>query len=546
MLSVFSGCSFFVSSDYYDFADKVHFEGITISGDESNSEIAEIINKSHSTQLIIELNNPYVYSAKVGDSNELSDHEAQVLLMEQRKRVKEYYAKTNKAIFDTLHTELFDAEFRIDPYTPFIFGMFEHNISASDIENIYSLAQDEQISQIFVRSGVGCSPELDSAATAIGLDQIQNSFLLDGTGVIIGILDAEGVVDVENSIFSNAEIEVRDEWYYIETVSTHATQVAACALAVAPCAKILSVQQVGEISAEMEWMLDMGANVINMSFWYLGIGERAGTYTSMSAYCDYIVRDSWVTITCSAGNEGNGDKLVTPPNGYNTLTVGACNDSGIRSSFSSYEESFTINYPNFMAPGESIRIANYPENGGTSFSAPLTAGAVAILMDLRPALKLLPVHVMTILMATAYCDDIYYCSKGFNDEAGTGMLNLENALNSIDNRVVFVLSSDNVGDFVSTKQVYLKAGQIIKVVFASIVNNSNTQSTDLVTDYDLYLYDGNGKYLIPDVGLYNNAAICYEATTTGYYTIKIKQFSAKKTSLDDFCSYAYYIYNGDE
>ena len=41
--------------------------------------------------------------------------------------------------------------------------------------------------------------------------------------------------------------------------------------------------------------------------------------------------------------------------------------------------------------------------------------------------------------------------------------------------------------------------------------------------------------------LYNNEFVDFVAQYTGYYTIKIKQYSAKKTDIDDYCAYAWHI-----
>ena len=42
-------------------------------------------------------------------------------------------------------------------------------------------------------------------------------------------------------------------------------------------------------------------------------------------------------------------------------------------------------------------------------------------------------------------------------------------------------------------------------------------------------------------GTHNNEFIDYVATFSGNYTIKVKQFSAKKTEDIDWCSYTYFI-----
>lgn len=361
-----------------------------------------------------------------------------------------------------------------------------------------------------------------------------------GAGIKIGILDG-GIVDKNNSNFAGATLIIRDKAFFTETVSDHATQVAAVAHSMAPGATLLSVEACGELGGEIDWLLNNGANVINMSF-ASGDPNDYGSYEEVSSYCDYVARNAWVTFVGSAGNEGEGSAKVTPPNGYNNVTVGACYSFGTRCPFSSYKEDFTINFPNLVAPGSGYLIPTFSKFvSGTSYSAPLVTGAIAVLMQKNSSLKSAPASVLSILMASAKRIDSYAVTTGFNDEIGTGMLNVPNAIASINNTTRFTVVNDSVGDFVSTRSVYLTAGQRIRIAFASIVNMTSAVSTDLVTDYDLYLYNSAGVAQLRCAGTHNNEFIDYVVRETGIYTIKIKQFSAKKTTRADYCSYSYFI-----
>lgn len=529
-----------INSQYDTVQSKVRFEGIGTVSNESNSEIADAFNDQDTyTKLIIHLNNSFEDSLE-RPTDDISMEEAKAILREQRANVKEYYTRTNNEYLQELGLENLDVDYIADEYAPFVIAEFNSEITEEDIEYIYELSEQDSIKTIYVKSDVQAEQELATAINAVDATSIITNSSTNGDGVVIGILDV-GIIDVDNSNFDNADVTVRKVWYYSETVSEHATMVASVALGMAPAASILSVEVYGSPSGEIGWLLDNEVNVVNMSYGYTD-SDEFGDYTSESAYVDSIARDNWVTFVGSAGNRGASDAYVTPPNGYNMLTVGACSDGGVLSSFSSYEENFNINFPNIVAPGNSFSIPTFSgTHSGTSFAAPMTTGAIAVLMQKSSILMTYPERVLSIIMASTQRLSTYATSSGFNDQVGTGMLNLENALSAINTTRSFSVTSDNVGSYISTRSVYLEKGQRIRIAFASLVNNNGDADTTLVTDYDLYLFDSSGNRVAYNVGTHNNEFIDYLVETSGTYTIKIKQFSAKKTDDTDWCAYTYFI-----
>lgn len=524
---------------------KVVFEGMGSIKCENYDELSEKINnlyKNEKPRLMIEVESGFKGLEK--PSIEIASEEVDEMQKRQRLLLKEYHTNNNQQMISKLNLSAMGIKYGYDSYAPYIYVEFNSNITAKDLSDIYKLAECDDVSKIYVKCNKKIKDELSYSIGQIDATQIIENNKSSGKGVVVGILDS-GVVNESNDNLRDADIVVRDELLYMEPVTDHATQVASIIHAVAPGAKLLSVSAFGELSGEIQWLLDNDVDIINISYTDVdgSLDEEYGAYTSSSAYCDYISRNAWVTFVCSAGNEGDRSKMVTPPNGYNSVTVGACSGlTGKVTYFSSYDEKFEINYPNIVAPGTGIIVPTYTKTiQGTSFSAPLVSGVVAVLMQRSSILKSCPESVLSILMASAQRIDAYAVSSGFHDKAGTGMLNAQNAVNTINNTVRFSMSSNDVGSYISTKTVYLKAGQRIRIAFVSIVNNNYTTSTNLVTDYDLHLCNSAGSKVAISAGTHNNEFVDYYVTTSGYYTMKIKQYAAKKTTQTDYCSYSYYI-----
>lgn len=150
-----------------DSKDKVIFENVGVSANESISEIVKSINESESETitLIIELDNPY--ESSVERRSDISLEEAQEILRQQRKSVKEYYSQTNAKILATLDISDLDISLKADDYAPYLFGKFNKEITEKDIESIYRMAQNEYILKIYVSGSFQAQNELASALDAI-------------------------------------------------------------------------------------------------------------------------------------------------------------------------------------------------------------------------------------------------------------------------------------------------------------------------------------------------------------------------------------------
>ena len=129
------------------------------------------------------------------------------------------------------------------------------------------------------------------------------------------------------------------------------------------------------LSTALTEAADQGARVANMSF-----GGVAGDATVRSA-AQYMTEQGGVVVAGS-GNCGCRESISDTP--Y-IISVGATDQNDGLASFSS-----TGDYVDFTAPGVSIRTTNrggsYGSHSGTSYSGPVLAGALALLLAIDPLL----------------------------------------------------------------------------------------------------------------------------------------------------------------
>jgi len=269
---------------------------------------------------------------------------------------------------------------------------------------------------------------------------------------------------------------------------------------VAPAADIIGVKVLdqtgsGRASAVMAGILWSIANkdkydidVINLS---LGTNPVAPVEFDPIARAVEFAWKSGITVVCAAGNEGEFGPggVLSPGNSPYVITVGA---TDTRQTPTPADDAVTyyssqgptlwneIAKPDVVAPGNrliSLRVpasyldTNFPQNliavadyaptdpdqepdylmlSGTSTAAPVTAGAVALLLDEDPALS--PDDVKVRLMATA--DPLPGATRF---QQGAGLIDVDEALSDDSVARGYALSEDlGDGTTVLTENVYAK------------------------------------------------------------------------------------------
>ena len=154
------------------------------------------------------------------------------------------------------------------------------------------------------------------------------------------------------------------------------------------------------LQEEMNWAVgaefadSVGADIINSSLGYNTFDDSTEnhTYADMDGNTTIITKaadiaaSKGIFVTTSAGNSAGPPwfKITSPADADSALTVGAVDSMGFIGSFSSRGPSFDGRVkPNTVARGVRTVVMNTNGNtvmaNGTSFSSPVTAGAVACL-----------------------------------------------------------------------------------------------------------------------------------------------------------------------
>ena len=148
---------------------------------------------------------------------------------------------------------------------------------------------------------------------------------------------------------------------------------------------------VSDIVLAVEWCLENGMHIINMSF---GMPD-------FSRILHEAVRKAWdrrVTVVASAGNGGKKAEVDFPARSSAVIAVGAINRRGRIASFSNRGREVDV-----YAPGEAIYSAwlkgRYNELNGTSMAAAHVSGTVALILARRRSMG--PEEVRRVITESA-------------------------------------------------------------------------------------------------------------------------------------------------
>jgi len=316
--------------------------------------------------------------------------------------------------------------------------------------------------------------------------------LSTGSGITIAILDG-GV----ESTHPDLAAHIVPGWNFYDNnsntgdVSGHGTKVAGVAAAVgdnnqgvtgvAWNAKIMpmrisdpagSLTYYSIVANSLTWAADHGARVANISY----IVSNVATIQNAAQY----MRSKGGVVVASAGNSGAYD---ASPSNSAIVTVAATDSADQRASWSAYGPIVDV-----TAPGVGIWTTTvsggYGAVSGTSFSSPLTAGVVALILSANPALQ--PSQVDSILTSTA--DDLGVAGR--DDFYGAGRVNAYRAvmaaksMATADTQAPSVsIASPTGGTVTGITQVNVSAADNVGVTRVDLFAGGALVASDIATPY---------------------------------------------------------------
>lgn len=165
----------------------------------------------------------------------------------------------------------------------------------------------------------------------------------------------------------------------------HGTMTAGLVHLVAPQARIMPLKAfsgngtatVSAVVQAIYYAIDNGADVISMSF------SATQDSSSLRLAVQYANQRGVISVA-AVGNSGQQTNQIYPASYNNVIAVASVNNQDNRSLFSNYGNGLVT----VAAPGEGVITTypgtnNYAAGWGTSFSTPLVAGSVALLVQLN-------------------------------------------------------------------------------------------------------------------------------------------------------------------
>lgn len=274
----------------------------------------------------------------------------------------------------------------------------------------------------------------DPAQYTIGkLNLRQAHTVSKGDNVLVAVIDSG--VDVTHPDLSGVIAGTFATFDPDERPHTHGTAVAGAIasqarlrlMGVAPAARILAVKAFGtsDATAEgttmnilkgLEWSMQNGARVINMSF----AGPDAPVMRNVLAGA----AKQGIVLIAAVGNAGPKSPPLYPGSDPNVIAVSATDAED-----KVFSASNRGRYISVAAPGVDILLPapdqGYQVTSGTSFAAAHVTGIVALMLQRNPTLT--PANVRSILESTA--KDIG--QKGPDDQFGAGLADAFKAIMAV-------------------------------------------------------------------------------------------------------------------
>ena len=495
----------------------------------------------------------YPYEVYVGEdgskdvvvnlSDDEDDEYVQTYIMAKREKASLLYEENNSAFVEESLKDYAEAITYVSHYSPCVFMELT-------VEQIYELSRQEDVYYLGFQGTTECENAALTDAEELDLPNMLNvvraneatrtAYNTTGAGVYVGQYEgscpSHGIKHPERSYYnsSNDDSKHADSvWQMIEAVAPGVTHLCSCR-------RLTNGSDAPNAQGGIEWLLDNGANILNFSC----VWAVKNTYTDFARWFDHIAYNHDAHVVIAAGNDGDGG-IGDPGMAYNIITVGNVDmvspyDKMNSSSYNSYGPN-RVNRRTFKP--DLCATGNFTHGGGgTSFSAPLVTGAIALICQYRPALKTKQHIVKAILCASVKSSNHRYINRTITEsykKYGAGILDARAALYAVkvnryagtgvvDNSSTTATYSMNVTTSDTTKRVVLAYANRILLNGTSPLHPEQTApaGSGHIGELKLEIYAPDGSFVVRcTTGGANVKVLNFHPENYGYgtYTIKVIQ-----------------------
>lgn len=353
----------------------------------------------------------------------------------------------------------------------------------------------------------------DTFIEQLNLKPLHNDGFL-GQGIFIGVIDSgfSGVNTInafktlrdENRIIDTYDFVENNENVYgsnahgTNVLSTIAAEVDGSYVGTAPKAMFSlyrSEDAFPETPRELMYWIQaaersdsVGVDIINTSLGYSEFDDARYNYTyedmdgktTLISLGAQVAIDKGILLVVASGNEGNSSwkYISAPADVADVFTVGANNSQKDPAPFSSYGPNADgVLKPNVAALGQRIAVYNQSNqimlSNGTSFSSPVIAGAMAVMLQKFPTVSLTTLKQKVEESAHLYENPTYQLGYGIPDFYKA----FQELLSSNDVKPERNLLTVYPNPFINEIKVETKEGvkqiEIFNLIGQRIVNSSN-------------------------------------------------------------------------
>jgi subtilisin family serine protease len=257
---------------------------------------------------------------------------------------------------------------------------------------------------------------VDAPALPLGYAPSELTSCATGDSVTVAVLDTgvdTGHPDLVSNVLPNG-VNTVDNTYDVRDLGNetdddndgavdelvgHGTHVAGIVVQVSPGARILPVKVLNSdgigdafsVTSGIYYAVEQGAQVINLS-----LGSTHDSQAIRNAV--EFATSQGVVVVAAVGNSNQHTPPEYPAATDQVVSVAATNGAGDKAEYSNYHETVDVS-----APGDNVASAYpgglYTTASGTSMSAPLVAGSVAMMLERMPDLA--PAEVEERLRSTS-------------------------------------------------------------------------------------------------------------------------------------------------